>query len=173
MKWKDFELRQLFNTKYRQWNPKYKDTKHMIRFTPSSPLFQRKKEAPLRAMMNAITQHEDYKDWDLTPLWHCLVLMAPQPKRKHDTKLPAWAKIEFVNTEGGKIECHIHLTEECRDVLCSDSASPGQTLFAKAYTDQMFGRQREEDVAERTAADEASEQGATSVSNTKTTKTGI
>ena len=45
-------------------------------------------------------QASDYKDCDLTPLWHCFVLMKPQQKRKDDKDLPAWMKLEFVSTPG-------------------------------------------------------------------------
>jgi len=162
---KEFEYRQMITEHFRDYNPKFVDStgkvyhKNYIRFTPSSPLFQRKKECLLRAMMSAINQHEDYENYDLTPLWHTLVLMEPQYERAYDPNLPAWAKLEFINTQGGAVECHVTITETCRDVLNTIPDGETETLFSKAYKDQVFGRQRDEDVSERAAADESAEAG--------------
>ena len=57
-----------------------------IRVTPSTPLFARKQEGVLRVVMSALNDTDEYADSEMTPLWHSLVLMKPQPKgeRKYD-----------------------------------------------------------------------------------------
>ena len=95
LRFKDFDVRQIFLDHFRNHSPRYYNTKSRIRFTPSSPLYQRKKECLIRAVMNAITKHPEFEHYDLTPLWHCLVLMKPQQKREYVKGHPAWLKLEF------------------------------------------------------------------------------
>ena len=45
IKFKDFEVRQVFNANFRNWSPKYHNTNNRIRFTPLTPLFRRNKGA--------------------------------------------------------------------------------------------------------------------------------
>ena len=155
---KDFVVRQLFCLYYRNHTPTINGKR--IRIMPSSPLWARKKECMIRAIMGATDMHPYYKAWDLTPLWHSLTLMEPQRKREYDPHAVAWCHVRFVQSQDGRMECHIYVSETCRDIVMHvRDDDDGDTLFCKAFLDQVYGKQRRDDLTERAAADVASEAG--------------
>ena len=96
----DCSTRQSF-CRIAQQKPKYGG--RPIRITPSSPLHQRKKEVLLRAAMNAINMHDDWKDMELIPLWHTLTPMEPHAKREYKDGARAWLRIYFRPTPSGRV----------------------------------------------------------------------
>ena len=70
----------------------------------------------------------------------------PQYKKKYDKDITAWARTEYLVTPEGRMECHVHLTETCRAVI-NTVDDDGATYMAKAFHDQVFGRQRDHDQA--------------------------
>ena len=127
-----------------------------VRVTPSTPLYARKKEGVLRTVMNAVNMHPDHEGSELTPLWHSLTLMQPQPRgqRIYDRDADAWAKVTFRRTPLGRAVCVVQLDRRCRDVIFTAHHAPtpemprDATYWAAAWNAQWWGRMAERDVAE-------------------------
>ena len=57
------------------------------------------------------------------------------------------------------MECHVYIVEECRDILLEIDPNTNESYFQGSYQDQVYGRQRQEDLTERAANDEAANAG--------------
>ena len=116
------DVRMAFLNQFGREGPRYYGRR--IRVTPSTPLFARKREGVLRVIMAALNDSEQYADAELTPLWHSLTLMAPQPKgnRVYDPDHDAWAFVKFVRTPAGRTLCEIHLDADCQKVISRASS---------------------------------------------------
>ena len=163
-----FDVRTAYLREYGRTGPSYRGK--VLRVTPCTPLFARKKEGVLRVLMNAINAHPDHAHCELTPLWHSLTLMRPQPQghREFDDTLPAWAQVKFQRTQTGKAICELHLDTDALAVINtpSDPATPNSpSLWEKSWNDQWWGRMADLDVAE--SANIAGQEEAEAYANTQ------
>jgi len=151
--WRSFQLRQAWQKMWRERGPdfKYYNKNYPIRMTPASPLFSRKKECIIRAIMGAVAKHPDLVGHEIVPLWHSLVVMEPQHTRSFDELAEAWCRVWFEQDNSGRIICKVEMTIECREVMMTIDPKTGNSLFHIAFHEQIFGRQVEFDDAERAA----------------------
>ncbi len=122
-----------------------------LRVTPSSPLYQRKKEGLLRCFMSAINTHPDYASKDLIPLWHTLTLMEPQDEKGYDDTAEAWLRISFIRARStGELVAQCTMTKVLHDIISHvpEGSSTGESLWQLAWQSQWFSRQLEEDRTE-------------------------
>jgi hypothetical protein len=123
-----------------------------LRVTPSSPLYQRKKEGLLRVFIKAINSHPDYQSLDLTPLWHTLTLMEPQAARGYDSEALAWLKITFERARStGELVAQCTMIMELHKIIShvpQEAGEDGESLRHTAWRDQPYTRQLEEDKTE-------------------------
>ena len=144
-----FDVRAAFLREYGQQGPKFRGK--TLRVTPCTPMFARKKEGVLRCLMNSINKHANFKDCELTPLWHSLTLMKPQAHghREYDPALPAWAQVKFVRASTGKALCEVHIDEQALTII-NEKITPESesTLWEMAWNEQWWGRMADTDIAE-------------------------
>ena len=141
------------------WDPTTPVPNKHIRCSPSSPQFQRKLEAPLRVILQALNQDRANPNPQLTILWKTLTVMSPQSVRAFDPQAEACARLHYVQDSCGTFTGRLEVTATLLDLLNQktgeSSAGEEQTVWQQCWFRTMFGNQLELDEADRMAVQQA------------------
>ena len=141
------------------WDPTSPVPNKHIRCSPSSPQFQRKLEAPLRVILQALNQDRAHPNPQLTILWKTLTVMSPQSVRAFDPQAEACARLHYVQDTCGTFIGRLEVTATLLDLLNQktgeSTAGEEQTVWQQCWFRTMFGNQLELDEADRMAVQQA------------------